>query len=295
MQALMHDLPVSVTKLAEALAGCHGVVGIVLGGSRARGRHRPESDVDLGLYYEKGSFDWAAVTGILEAHDDGRSPRGLAPPGAWGPWMNGGAWLRIGGVAVDVLLRDFGFVEGIARDAQMGSFSSNYLPGFPHGWHSFMLLGEVFYNVPLMGDLARLRALRDSIDPYPEALRAAVADRFLFEARFSALLLGKLAGRDEVAYSAGLAYRCAMCMVHALFALNRTYLVNEKGAVSVAAGFEHAPPGFGARIDEALGPSELSRARRDELLSALVEDVEALVRAKMDLVTTWDASSFPNA
>lgn len=291
----MHDLPEAVTKLAEALAGSPGVVGIVLGGSRARGRNRSDADVDLGLYYDKESFDWAAVSAILEAHDDTRSPRGLAPPGAWGPWMNGGAWLQIGGLAVDVLLREAGFVEGIARDARNGTFSSNYLPGFPHGWHSFMLLSEVFYNVPLTGDLARLRALRDGIDPYPEALRTAVADRFLFEARFSALLLRKLAGRDEVAYSTGLAYRCAMCMVHALFALNRTYLVNEKGAVSVAASFEHVPPGFPARIDEALGPAELSRARRSELLFYLVDEVEALVRAKMDLVTTWNASSFPHA
>lgn len=272
-----------------------GVVGVVLGGSRARGRDRPDSDIDLGLYYDKDRFDWSAVAELLEAHDDARSPRGRAAPGTWGPWMNGGAWLRVGGRAVDVLLRDVGFVEAIARDAHDGQFSSNYLPGFPHGWHSFMLLSEVFYNRPLTGDRARLEALRASIDPYPEALRTAVADRFLFEARFSALLLRKLAGRDEVAQSAGLAYRCAMCMVHALFALNRRYLVNEKGAVSVAAGFAHVPPGFAARLDEVLGPSELSRTRRSDLLSTLVDEVEALVRAKMELVTTWDASSFPNA
>lgn len=224
----MYELPESAMKLAEVLASCRGVVGVVLGGSRARGRHRPESDVDLGLYYDQGSFDWPAVVEIFEAYDDTRSPRGLASPGAWGPWMNGGAWLRVCGIAVDVLLRDAGFVEGVARDAQKGIFSSNYLPGFPHGWHSFMLLSEVYYNQPLAGDLVRLRALRDSVDPYPEALRTAVVDRFLYEARFSAILIQKLAGRDEVAYSVGLAYRCAMCMTHALFALNRLHLLMKK-------------------------------------------------------------------
>ncbi|MGN6111089.1 MAG: nucleotidyltransferase domain-containing protein [Kofleriaceae bacterium] len=289
----MVKLPDSIAKLVEDLARAPGVVGIVLGGSRARGRNQPDADVDLGLYYDGESFEWASVVSTLEAHDDARNPRGLAPPGAWGPWMNGGAWIRIGGLAVDVLLRDLGFVEGIARDARKGSFSSNYLPGHPHGWHSFMLLSEVFYNLPLADDASRLRALRDCVDPYPEALRAAVADRFLFEARFSALLLGKIVGRDDVAQSAGLSYRCAMCMVHALFALNRTYLVNEKGAVAVARSFEHVPPGFCDRVDEALGSSALSNARRHELLSALVEEVEALVRREMDLVATWDMSSFP--
>ncbi|MFT3889855.1 MAG: nucleotidyltransferase domain-containing protein [Arachnia sp.] len=33
--------------LAEDLAGVPGVVAVVLGGSRARGTHRPDSDVDL--------------------------------------------------------------------------------------------------------------------------------------------------------------------------------------------------------------------------------------------------------
>nr|MBO2468447.1 DNA polymerase subunit beta [Xanthomonadaceae bacterium] len=27
-----------------------GVVGVVLGGSRAKGTHRPDSDIDIGIY-----------------------------------------------------------------------------------------------------------------------------------------------------------------------------------------------------------------------------------------------------
>lgn len=287
----MITLPDSATKLAEALVSVPGVIGVVLGGSRARGRERPESDVDFGLFYDSATFEWPIAADVMREHDDAKSPRGLAPPGAWGPWMNGGAWLRVGGVAVDVLLRDAGFVEGIANDARRGVFSSNYLPGFPHAFHSFVLLGEVFHNVPLTGDDARLRALRERVDPYPEELRQAIADRFLYEARFSALLLRKIEARDEAVHPAGLAHRCAMCMVQTLFALNRTYLVNEKGAVEVAAGFELAPESFSTRVSQAFGPIEAQRRR--EILSALVDDVESLVRATMPLVTTWDAASFP--
>jgi len=288
----MDDVPAPVMTLAQALAGCLGVVGVVLGGSRARGRNAADADFNLGLYYGKDRFDWAAVTAVLKPHDDSGEPRGLAPPGAWGPWMNGGAWNRVGGLAVDVLLREMEFVEGVARDAHSGSFSSNYLPGHPHGWHSFMLLGEVYHNIVLSGDFARLGALRESVDPYPEALRAAVVDRFLYEARFSAVLLRKIVDREEIAQSAGLAYRCAMCMVQVLFALHYTYLVNEKGAVAVAAGFEHVPRAFSTRIDQALGTSEFTRAERSELLSGLVDEVEDLVRSR-HLVTSWSGSSFP--
>jgi len=37
--------------LAGRLTGVGGVVGVLLGGSRARDEHVPESDVDLGVYY----------------------------------------------------------------------------------------------------------------------------------------------------------------------------------------------------------------------------------------------------
>ena len=46
--------------LAGRLVGVPGVVGVLLGGSRARGDHTPASDVDLGLYY-RPPLDVAAL------------------------------------------------------------------------------------------------------------------------------------------------------------------------------------------------------------------------------------------
>ena len=40
-----------IRRMAADLAGVEGVVGVLLGGSRARGTHLPTSDVDLGVYY----------------------------------------------------------------------------------------------------------------------------------------------------------------------------------------------------------------------------------------------------
>jgi predicted nucleotidyltransferase len=44
-------LPAAVSALATELAALPGAVGVVLGGSRARGTQRPDSDWDLGVYY----------------------------------------------------------------------------------------------------------------------------------------------------------------------------------------------------------------------------------------------------
>ena len=40
-------------KLGRRLCEVRGVTGVLLGGSRARGEHTPESDFDLGIYYRR--------------------------------------------------------------------------------------------------------------------------------------------------------------------------------------------------------------------------------------------------
>ena len=57
--------PPGLAALAARLVAVDGVVGVLLGGSRARGTHRPDSDVDLGVYYRPplastGSPRWPA-------------------------------------------------------------------------------------------------------------------------------------------------------------------------------------------------------------------------------------------
>ena len=54
-----------LAAIAGRLVGVGGVVGVLLGGSRARGTHHPDSDVDLGVYYRPpldvgGSPRWPA-------------------------------------------------------------------------------------------------------------------------------------------------------------------------------------------------------------------------------------------
>ena len=42
-----------VTSLAQRLGAIHGLQAVVLGGSHARGRAQPGSDIDLGLLYSE--------------------------------------------------------------------------------------------------------------------------------------------------------------------------------------------------------------------------------------------------
>ncbi|MET9067051.1 nucleotidyltransferase domain-containing protein [Streptosporangium sandarakinum] len=77
-------------ELAGRMAEVPGVVAVVLGGSRARGTHRPDSDYDLGLYY-RGELDVTALRALAVREAGERAE--LTAPGSWGPWVNGGGWL----------------------------------------------------------------------------------------------------------------------------------------------------------------------------------------------------------
>lgn len=47
-----------IEDATKNLQGISDIVGIVLGGSRVRGTHRPTSDIDIGIYYdESAGFD----------------------------------------------------------------------------------------------------------------------------------------------------------------------------------------------------------------------------------------------
>ena len=70
-----------VSSLATRLGTIHGIRAVVLGGSHARGRAQPGSDIDLGLLYLGAApFSIQSVRELAEAVNDtaGPSPRQLA-------------------------------------------------------------------------------------------------------------------------------------------------------------------------------------------------------------------------
>lgn len=81
-------------EIAHRLARIPGIVGVTLGGSRARGAHRADSDYDLGLYYRPHTPPDTDALRRLAGELTG-GPVEVTEPGGWGPWVDGGAWLTI--------------------------------------------------------------------------------------------------------------------------------------------------------------------------------------------------------
>ena len=113
----------------------------------------------------------------------------------------------------------------------------NYQPGHPHGLSSAIWMGEAAICRPLHDPEGLLAGLKAMTEPYPAPLREALIRRFQWEVLFSVENAETGVGRSALTHIAGCAYLALSCVVQVLFALNRRYFVNEKGALEEAAGF----------------------------------------------------------
>jgi Nucleotidyltransferase domain len=254
-----------LARVVEALRPVEGLSAIVLGGSRGRGTAGPTSDYDIGLYYEPDApLDVEALRlAVAPLVDDPSST--VTSIGEWGPWINGGGWLTIGGIEVDLLYRDLGRVRSVIADAQEGRFSMNYQPGHPHGFCSTIWMGEVATCQPLFDPFGLIAELKDETWPYPWALQDALVARFGWEVDFAIDNAEIAARRAEQTHIAGCAYRALCCAAQVLFALNGRYLINEKGAVAEAATYPITIEGLAeaqAEIWRSIGDEDHERALR---------------------------------
>lgn len=280
-----------VSSLAERLGAIPGIKAVVLGGSYARGRARPESDIDLYIFYsETAPFSIPSLRELAASVNDTSEPV-VTDFYGWGPWVNGGTWLTISGQRVDFVYRNLEQVERVIADAEAGRYELNYAQQPPFGFFSAAYLGEIVVGVPLFDPEARLETLKRRVANYPEALRRAVVQDYLW-----ATDLGLAAFAPKYANRSG-AYGTAACLTRAvnqlllvLFAWNRKYLMDDKTALAEVAAFERVPREFGPRVQETLAhlgasPAELTAAVASiaQLFQETVELTDGLYQPRFTL------------
>jgi predicted nucleotidyltransferase len=260
-------------NVARRLAEIGGVVAVALGGSWARGEAHPDSDVDLGIYYRRDDLPNIEALSALARELDDRHPQDpVTDFGGWGPWINGGGWLVIEGRRVDWLYRDVDRVERTIEECREGRTAVHYQPGHPQGFHTHIYMGEVHHCRVLYDNGDRLGGLKRITRTYPPLLRRALISKGLWEAGFALDTALKPAARGDTFYVAGCLFRCAACLVQRLFALNETYVINEKGLVDAAASLPLRPDGFAETIHHVFSrPGDAP-----ERLTASVQHLEKL-------------------
>jgi predicted nucleotidyltransferase len=241
--------------IVPKLVSLPGVVAVVLGGSRARGTHRPDSDWDIGLYY-RGGFDAGLVAGL-------GFPGHVAQPGEWGRIVNGGAWLSVEDEPVDVLLRDLDVVDGWWADAQAGRFEIDNVEGHIAGLPTYTPVGELAICRVLHGRLPRVT--------YPDALREAAGRRWRWNGAFSLAFAEKYAARGDVTLAAGTMARATAQTAHGVLAERGEWVLNEKGLVD-AAGLGNAHAIIGRCADD---PERAVRELRELLSPPALDELNA--------------------
>ena len=270
-----------ISQLVDEVKGVEGVRAIVLGGSRARGTHRPASDIDLGIYYHPSDpLNLDRLRDAAAKLDDEHRTDVLTEPGGWGPWINGGGWLKVQSHPVDFLYRDLEKVTRVIENCLHGKVEMFYQPGHPHGFVSSIYLAEVAVCQLLWDPRGTLSELKSKIDPYPDPLQQALIQKFAWEIDFSLGIARKSIERADVAYAAGCCFRSAMCMLQVLFALNKIHWLNEKGAVALAETFAIKPEMFQARVHESFqlldaNPNSIQKAVT--LLEELGKEIDVLI------------------
>jgi predicted nucleotidyltransferase len=255
-----------LTDIARQLSRVDGVVGVVLGGSRARGTHTAESDVDLGLYY-RPPLDVAALGAL--AREFAGPLATVTNPGEWGPWVDGGGWLRIDGTPVDWIYRDLDRVKAAWSAAAAGRVEFHFQTGHPFGVPEFAYAGEVALGKILDDQTAELTALQAQVRHYPAALGKELV-RGLWEASFNVDLARKASGRQDTAYIAGCLFRVVLSCAHALHGHAGRWLVNEKGAIRAAGLLPGAPADFEERAQRVLAGLGTSTATLETAIESAV-------------------------
>jgi predicted nucleotidyltransferase len=278
---MVDDADPLLARIIPRLANVSGVTGVVLGGSRARGTATATSDYDIGLYFGPDTpLDTRHLVDVVRDLVDDPLAAAVTPVGEWGPRIVGGGWLSIDGRKVDLLYRGIEAVASVIADCHAGRITTNYQPGHPHGFCSAIWMGEVALCRPLHDPQGAVATLKTRTSPYPEALREALLKTFLWEVSFSVENAAIAIPRGEQTHIVGCAYRALCCMAQVLFALNRRYLINEKGAIAEAATFRCTMVDLSGRVAQvwaAIGQSKFAVALSE--LMALDDELRTLVAA----------------
>ncbi len=273
-----------IRQTVGKLSAIKGIVALVLGGSYARGTQRPDSDIDLGLYYaEAEPFSLEAVRQIVQQISDDKSISTVTGFYEWGAWVNGGAWIHTAAGKMDFLYRNLDQVRQTIADSQAGKWALDYLQQPPYGFHSVIYLAETQACWPLYDPQGVIAELKRTILTYPVALKQRIIQDSLWLTEFTLIHARTFAANGDVYNTVGCFTRALSQMTQVLFALNETYLMSDKKALQIIESFPIKPPDYAVRVTAILAHPGSTSAE----LSAAAAALTALFQGLVDLAGSY--------
>lgn len=286
--------PDGVTRLLVGhLATVPGVLAVTQAGSSATGLAGSDADVDLGLIYRVDEpIDLVALQAVVDEVDD-RVGTAVSPLGGWGPWADGGAWLSIGGIRVDLLYRSIDRYRSVVDAARRGDVEHDWLQQPAFGFWSHSLLGELRSAQALHDPTGVVAELADAVEPYPAALRVAVTGGLSWAARLAVENARPAVRRGDRFTATGCLVRALALHCQVLLALNEHYPTNDRRALATVCALSILPPGFDELAGQVLHTADLDAALDAGL--RMCEAVEELMGAHGLVRIAADAPAFEAA
>ncbi|MWV42634.1 DNA polymerase subunit beta [Paenibacillus sp. HJL G12] len=274
----------TISNMVDSLKHITGISALVLGGSRAKGTENHNSDIDIGIYYdsEKG-LDITELRRVAAAMDDDHRENLVTEIGDWGPWINGGGWLKVNQTPVDFLYRDQNKVSYVIEECIRGGITIDYQPGHPHGFVNSIYLAEIALCKVLWDPSGVVGKLKSRTTPYPPVFHEATIQKFCWEATFALDNGYKGIHKKDLSYIAGCFFRSVSCLNQVLFAMNETFLMNEKGATAIADSFSIVPGKYSQRINEIftlLMEDQENVKKAFNMMRELIQETENLIKSK---------------
>ena len=266
----------TIANIVNELKKYDFIKGIVLGGSRATGTATANSDIDIGIYYEKGKIDYDKLNFTAQQLDDSHRENLICKEGEWGNWVNCGGWLVVNGFHVDFILRDITRVNECIKQTDKGDITMHYQTGHPHAYLNVMYRGELASCKVFYSKDDNFLKLKEHAECYADSLKRALIDFFSFEAKFSCNLAKSYSQNNDMYYIIGHLFRSISAINQVLFAINQTYCLNEKKAAMQIERLAIHPQNYCNRINQILTLSPDNCLMQISKLEQLCHEVEKL-------------------
>lgn len=263
-------------NITDELKRIDGVKAIVLGGSYATGMATDNSDLDIGIYYaDQNPFDLEKIKLLAEKYADIEKPT-VTGFYEWGPWVNGGAWIKTANDKVDFLYKNINQITEAIDNAKNGIWENNFEQQPPYGFSSIIFLAETRYNIPLWDPEDIIKKLKEAVKQYPQKLKQSVIQQSLWSAEFTIWQAEYFADKADVYNTIGCLTRAVKNIVTALFAINELYPMGDKRAIEILEQAKIKPANLTQKINNILCSNK-------DVLSQSVGHLKTLSQQTMSL------------
>ena len=157
----------------------------------------------------------------------------------------------------------------VIDEGRRGVWRHDYDQQPPHGFRSVVYFAETHFCIPLHDADGEIRRLKEAVAEFPAPLKARIIQDALWGAEFALWSCQGFVAEGDICNAVGCMTRVSHYLVHAIFALNEEYFLNDKHIERVLAILPRVPDKYAARVADVLARPGRDREGLNASLASL--------------------------